>query len=154
VCVYALMNVYYVVLVYSILYFTHALTHSLRTHALILVLIGPLTVCFANAHTGYARVASAVSDAGELHIFDTRIHQFDRANRVIKTRCKQLYAHVSLALSLFLACSLSSCILYRNTHTYTHLTQTQINTHTHTHTGMDRHEFGAAGLWRWHSSFV
>ena len=131
VCVYALMNVYYVVLVYSILYFTHALTHSLRTHALILVLIGPLTVCFANAHTGYARVASAVSDAGELHIFDTRIDQFDRSNRVIKTRCKQLYTHVSVALTLSLSpslfsanlnnfgtrCSPTPCILYLHAHT-------------------------------------
>jgi len=38
-------------------------------------------------------MASAVTDAGELHVFDTRIGQHDRSNRVIKTRWKQLYTH-------------------------------------------------------------
>jgi WD40 repeat protein len=43
---------------------------------------------------GFAKVASASTDAGDLHMFDVRVGQYDRSNRVIRTGVKQLYSHV------------------------------------------------------------
>jgi WD40 repeat protein len=48
------------------------------------------SVCW---NPGFAKVASASTDAGELHIFDSRIGQYERSNRVIRTRFKGLYTH-------------------------------------------------------------
>jgi hypothetical protein len=38
-------------------------------------------------------VASACTDSGDFHVFDTRIGQVDRSNRVIRTKCLQLFTH-------------------------------------------------------------
>ena len=56
--------------------------------------------------SGFATMASAVSDAGELHFFDTRIGQHDRKNLVIRSGWKQLNTHVmSPGHSLFVVVS-------------------------------------------------
>ena len=58
-------------------------------------------------------MASAVSDAGELHFFDTRIGQHDRKNLVIRSGWKQLNTHVKSRPFFVRCCVTALSYLYR-----------------------------------------
>ena len=86
---------------------THSHTHT-HLHKLHILFAKKMYIKFdcLQLLSGFATMASAVSDAGELHFFDTRIGQHDRKNLVIRSGWKQLNTHVmSPGHSLFVVVS-------------------------------------------------